>query len=106
MFCSRAPILLHVRAGWTMVTDCQSTSLFKYTIQPNLQIGQIILFQVGRVEDVVVSDEYRGRQLGKFFFSLKKYCRCVEYLTDLLRKYVILFQASFLCHRVLSLPKG
>ena len=93
-----------------MVTDCQMTSLFKYTIQTNLQIGQIIfhLFQVGRVEDVVVSDEYRGRQLGKFFltFSLKKYCRCVEYLTDLLRKYVILFQASFLCHRVLSLPKG
>ena len=28
--------------------------------------------QVGRVEDVVVSDEYRGRQLGK----LLCYCYC------------------------------
>ena len=28
------------------------------------------MVQVGRVEDVVVSDQYRGRQLGKFIVVL------------------------------------
>ena len=46
-------------------------------------LHNFISLQVGRVEDVVVSDEYRGRQLGKFsivivivllFLLLCNYC--------------------------------